>query len=315
MALISILMPTYNVALFVREAVESILNQTLGDFELIIVDDGSTDGTYNIIKELAQRDKRIKLYKSDVNQKICKTLNMAWSHAKGDFIGRMDGDDISQSNRFSELKKYLDEHPDCALVGSGMITIDEKGEEVSRPRFITKSENIYKYMKYRSCIPHIWLARREVYERLNGYREIPYAEDYDFLMRAMQYGFGLANVNQYLYKCRIRNGNTGSTNGLAQHKAKLFVNKLYIEEKREGKEIFSNEAYKEAISSTERDLEQFKKAREHLTFAVFNKKNKLIMIKNTIQAMMLSTYIFRYILEALIFRWGIHEENKIAEKM
>ena len=86
MELISVLMPTYNVEKFIRQAVESILNQTWDNFEFIIVDDCSQDRTYEILSEYANKDSRIKLYRNDTNSKICKTLNRALAHASGKYI-------------------------------------------------------------------------------------------------------------------------------------------------------------------------------------------------------------------------------------
>lgn len=309
MDLISILMPVYNVAPYVEEAVNSILNQTYLNFELIIVDDCSTDLTYEIVEKLAAEDSRIKLYKNQKNLKICKTLNRAWKVAKGSYIARMDGDDISLPNRLEILKRYLDTNPQCDLVGSGMITIDEYGNELSSPSFIKNSSNISKYMKYRSCIAHIWMSRREVYESLDGYRELPYVEDYDFLLRALRYGYILANVDAYIYKCRIRQGNTGSTNGLSQHLAKRYVTRLWKRECKAGKELFSQRDYEQAIESSYEKKIRFQRAREHLNIAVHHKNNKIVMIYHTLVAMTKSYLIFLYIIDSIAIRIGVLVEQ------
>lgn len=313
MDLISVLMPVYNVERYVEEAAESILSQTYKELELIIVDDCSTDGTYAVLEKIAGRDKRVHLYRNEQNFKICKTLNFAWSKAKGKYIARMDGDDVSLPNRLEVLKQYLDTHPQCSLVGSGMITIDEDGNEMSCPGFIKESAYINKYMGFRSCIPHIWLAKREVYDVLNGYRDMPYVEDYDFLLRAIRYGYNLANVDDYIYKCRIRTGNTGSTNGLAQHKAKRYVTKLWKQEKKKNEDLFSRNDYLKAINSTEAQKKSFQKARDHLNYAIHHKDKKVAMVVHTIIAMISSRELFLYIIDSTLIRIGILEE-RLKEK-
>ena len=155
MKLISVLMPTYNVEKFIGAAVESILTQTWTNFELIIVDDCSTDHTYNILKEYAAKDSRIQLYKNEINSKICKTLNKALCHAKGEFIVRMDGDDVSLPDRFERLYQFLVDNPQVDLVGSNVITIDEEGKEIGRKSYIYTNEGIKRGNKYMPCIAHI----------------------------------------------------------------------------------------------------------------------------------------------------------------
>lgn len=227
MELISVLMPTYNVEKFVSEAVESILGQTWTNFELIIVDDCSTDHTYDILKKYAAADGRIRLFRNDINSKICKTLNRALSQAKGQFIVRMDGDDISSPDRFEKLYRYLQIHPDVDLVGSNTIAIDENGRELGRKDYLLHNKAIQIGNRYMPAIAHIWMARRKVYDELNGYRDIPYAEDFDFLLRGTIKGFRYANVDEYLYSVRHRNGNTVSSNGLVQRKTANYVKKIH----------------------------------------------------------------------------------------
>lgn len=124
--LISVLIPVYNVEAFVKEAILSICNQSYKNIEIIVVDDCSTDNTYNIVAELVPNDARIKLFKNNKNSKIVKTLNFALEQSKGDFIARMDGDDISAPQRLEKQLNFLLKHPQYALVGSHVTTIDSK---------------------------------------------------------------------------------------------------------------------------------------------------------------------------------------------
>lgn len=309
MDLISILMPVYNVEPYIEEAVNSILNQTYENFELIIVDDCSTDNTYKILEIMSQKDKRIKLYKNKINSKICKTLNRALELSTGDFIARMDGDDISETNRLEILKKYLDDHKECSLVGSQIVSINEKGKLLSYKKYLRTNEYIKKYMSIGSTIPHFWLARRNIYITLGGYRDIPFAEDYDFIMRGKNRGYNFANVEEYLYKMRIRQGNTGSTNGLKQHRVKRLVQRMAKKEKT-GKNIFTPKMYTDAITTSKKAEKSFSNAYRHLNNAIQNRNDKFYLIRETILSMFMSPYIAEYIISASLLRFGIWCEDK-----
>lgn len=302
MDLISVLMPTYNVEKYIRQAVESVLEQTWKNFEFIIVDDCSKDGTYKILSEYAEKDKRIKLYRNNVNSKICKTLNRALSYAQGNYIVRMDGDDISLPNRFERLYQYLQLHPEIDLVGSNTISIDENGEEIGRKDFLLCNDAIKKGNQYMASIAHIWMAKRNMYEKLEGYRDIPYAEDYDFLLRGEIQEFQYANLNEYLYKVRLRGGNTVSSNGLIQRKTADYVKKLHKLELRTKKDCFDEKKYRCAIFCTENEKRIYYNAAMLLSQAITHKNNKIFMIEYTVKAAIRSKYVFCYLKDAVMIR-------------
>lgn len=236
--LISVLIPTYNVEKYIFEAITSILNQTYKNLEVIVVDDGSTDRTYEILTAIAATDSRIRVYRNKENKRIVDTLNTAYSYCTGDFIARMDGDDISTPNRLEEQLSFLLKNKDIALVGSNVKMIDEDGNTIHYSRYLTKFENIQLAKKYFSPVNHIWLAKREVYDKVGFYR-IPTVEDYDFILRAIDYGFKVSNVPGYLYFQRIRHGNTATSAGLTQRKSIEFVRKLARERTQSGSNIDS----------------------------------------------------------------------------
>lgn len=302
MDLISVLMPTYNVEKYIRQAVESVLEQTWKDFEFIIVDDCSQDKTYKILTEYAQKDERIKLYRNNVNSKICKTLNRALAYSKGNYIVRMDGDDISAPNRFERLYQYLQQHSDVDLVGSNTISIDENGIEFGRKSYLYQNRAIQIGNQYMPAIAHIWMARRNVYDELCGYRDIPYAEDFDFLLRGEIKGFHYANINEYLYSVRHRNGNTTSSVGLIQRKTADYVKKIHRYECRDGKDHFDKEEYRKSIVCSKQEQENYCNAAILLSNAIKHKSNKKDMIVLTIKAAMLSPYLFHYLIDAIKMR-------------
>lgn len=312
--LISVLMPVYNVKAYVEEAVNSVLNQTYRNIELVIVDDASTDGTYEVLLDLQKKDSRIRLYHNELNNKICKTLNKALKYAKGKLIARMDGDDISAPRRLEILKEYLDSNPDISLVGSWSIAIDEKGRCISRKKYPCGNTAIMKGNQFMSSVSHIWMARYEVYKELDGYRNIPYAEDYDFLLRGEINGYKYANIAQYLYKIRIRQGNTVSSNGLVQRKTFYYVRKLHRKEVSTRKDCFSEEDLKAAVKCTDAQKDRYDKSARYLNAAIMSKTNKTALIINALRAAMGSQYIFRYLVSSVRLRILVLKENRVISR-
>src|SRR5262249_44460136 len=124
---VSVMMPVYNAERYVGKAIESVLNQTLSDFELVIVNDGSTDGSLEILQEYAARDPRIRLT-SRPNVGLVGSRNELLDAARSNLVACMDADDISRSDRLERQVEYLRAHPDCVLVGSRVIIIDPDGQ-------------------------------------------------------------------------------------------------------------------------------------------------------------------------------------------
>lgn len=287
-SLISILIPTYNVEAFVEEAISSICNQTYTNLEIIIIDDCSTDQTYSILQKLAAKDSRIKLYRNTTNKKIAATLNDAFQLSTGDYIARMDGDDISVPSRLEQQLNYLKKNPEVDLVGLNYIVIDEKNLEIKKEQHISNPDKIRRASAYVSPIPHFWLAKRIVYEKIGPYR-IPGAEDYDFILRGLDLGFTMSNIQEYLYLHRIRGGNTATSAGLKQKKAFRYVKKLKKERKNGGKDSYSPTALEKAIHSTQLQKTVFSIASlHHHKYILKKKKNKIASLIHLVIAICLS---------------------------
>jgi glycosyltransferase involved in cell wall biosynthesis len=177
---ISVLMPAYNAEKYIAEAIESILKQTYKDFELIIVDDASTDDTAKIIKSYAKRDKRIKYYKNEKNSGVTITLNNGLKHCSGDYIARMDSDDVSMKKRFEEQVREMDKGSD--LIGTNITFIDENGKKSGTRKY---SNEIDKVIIIESPLAHpTVMFRKEFLKKTGNYRpEYNSAEDYDLWIR------------------------------------------------------------------------------------------------------------------------------------
>lgn len=239
--LISIIMPTYNVQDYVAESIQSILEQTYTNFEFIIVDDCSTDNTYYICKEFAEKDDRIKVYRNEKNSKIEYTLNKALSYSSGKYIVRMDGDDISDVKRLETMKIFLDEHKEVKLVGTSAITINSDGEEIGKTTFLDNEELIKKTCLLKTPVVHIWMTYKSIYDELNGYRTLFATEDYDFVLRVLSKGYKVTNIANYFgYKIRVnRKGNSTSCFGVKKLKSSRYTAKLYIEREKKNFDSYS----------------------------------------------------------------------------
>jgi len=211
---ISVVMTVFNGRRFIREAIDSILNQTFGDLELIIIDNASTDGTKEIVHSYA--DSRIVFIENRENLGQTKALNIGIKQARGEFIARMDADDISLSNRLELQHKYLQEHKEVAVVGAWYYEIDEEGRFIREFKLPVNPMQIKAYLSASSgltyhCIPHpIVLMRKSAILDVELYDENYIAQDYDLWVRISR-KFLLANINKPLFKYRIcKNSQTSS---------------------------------------------------------------------------------------------------------
>lgn len=181
--LISVIMSVYNEEKYIDESLKSILNQTVKDFELIIVNDCSTDNTKQIIDELAAKDSRIKLIDNEQNMGLTRNLNKALAYARGEYIARMDGDDISMPNRFETQIKYLEEHPDIMLISCNTTTFGEK-KLVSDIAGTPEELRCKMLLRPQLAHPGFMMRAKLITEYGFGYDEhFRSAQDYDFAAR------------------------------------------------------------------------------------------------------------------------------------
>ena len=135
-------MPAYNAEKYIGEAIESILNQTFKDFEFIIIDDCSTDKTWEIIQEYAKKDSRIRAFHNEHNLYISKARNLSIELSQCDILAIMDADDNSMPNRLEKQYNLLLNNPDIAVVGAFMEIIDELGKSILIRKYLEKDEDL-----------------------------------------------------------------------------------------------------------------------------------------------------------------------------
>jgi glycosyltransferase involved in cell wall biosynthesis len=206
---ISVIMSVYNGEKYLREAIESILNQTFTDFEFITVNDGSTDNSLEIIRSYS--DERIRIINNEKNIGLTKSLNKALKQSRGEYIARQDADDISSPNRFEEQMKYLKEHLEVVLLGTGVYLIDENGKIVGK-RIALAKPDIKDLFKGNQFNHGSVMFKKEVINQLGGYNElIRYSQDYELWLRIAK-SYEVRNLTQLLYKLRSHDANIGLTN-------------------------------------------------------------------------------------------------------
>ncbi len=199
---VSVCMPVFNAEPYLRLAVESILQQSFTDFEFIIIDDGSTDKSRQILEQYARRDARIRLV-SRPNTGYVTALNEALSMSRAPYLARMDADDVSMPDRFEKQLEYFRNHPDCVLLGSQILMIDPFGSSLYRPEHRLNHDEIDAQLLagvgWAVVHPACMMVREHV-TALGGYR-MELAEDLDLFLRLAERG-RIANLPDVLLHYR-----------------------------------------------------------------------------------------------------------------
>lgn len=207
---ISVLMPVYNTAAFLKEAVDSILNQTFKDFELIVLNDCSPDNSEEILDTYA--DDRIVRYRGQQNVGLANILNVGIRMARGELIARMDSDDISLPQRFEKQVHYLDTHPHIDLVSAGMKRFGDSNEVISYRSDIEEVK--FAALAY-SPVLHsssVWRKDRFLNKDLFYRQEMVPCEDFDLWTRALAQGLALVNIPEVLYLYRTHSAQVTKVN-------------------------------------------------------------------------------------------------------
>lgn len=221
---VSIIMGIYNCSSTLSEAIDSIIAQTYTNWELIMCDDGSKDNTYDVALSYKEKyPNKIILIKNEKNLGLNKTLNRCLENATGEYIARMDGDDISLPLRFEKEVSFLDEHPEYAIVSSPMIYFDENGEW-GESKAIENPTNLDFVTGTPFCHAPC-MVRKEAYKEVNGYStddRTLRAEDYNLWFRLYSMGYKGHNLQTPLYKMR------DDENAYSRRSFKFAKNEAYV---------------------------------------------------------------------------------------
>jgi Glycosyl transferase family 2 len=227
---VSVIMPVFNGGRFLAAAVESVLKQSFDDFEFIVIDDGSTDQSSALLLEASRSDHRVRLL-SQANSGVVVALNRALELARGEYIARMDADDVALPPRFARQVAFLDAHPDVAVVGSAIRLIDEEGRTIRDVDYPLTPAEVSEFLIEVGCAlahPAVMMRRVDV-AGAGGYRSAyRHAEDYDLWLR-MSETRALANLPDRLLLYRQHPGKASARYATAQmlatHLARLCAKK------------------------------------------------------------------------------------------
>lgn len=220
--LVSVVMPVYNGRRYLRDAVQSVLAQTLRDFELIAIDDGSTDASGDLLERMAESDPRIVVLRQ-TNAGATRALNLGISRARGQFVARMDADDVCLPRRFERQVEFLRSHLDHVAVGSAVQMIDPEGNPLCESRWPLTHEELDAATLAAKSIGGLAhptaMIRTASLREVGAYREkFRVAQDKDLWLRLAEVG-RLANLPDVLLKYRFHGESTGARKGSEQQAA------------------------------------------------------------------------------------------------
>ena len=229
---VSVVMGVYNEKLeWLKECVDSVLNQTYKGFEFVIVlDNPSNTILKKYLVDLEKKDNRIKLLINKKNIGIIDSANRGIEFASGEYIARMDADDICTNNRLQEQLEFLDDNPKIHLVGSKMIFIDENGNKLYEDKYKLKDFNqIREHIKYCSALSQpTFMFRKKTIVEIGGYRNAYCAEDYDLCMRLVERGYEITNIQKVLVYYRVRANGISVGKRRYQLTATVYLQKKYV---------------------------------------------------------------------------------------
>ncbi len=232
---VSVLMPVRDGLPYLHEALGSILTQSFSDFELIVIYDGSTDGSGDVVRAAA--DPRVTLIRTR-GIGVAAALNTGLRVARGEFVARQDADDVSGADRFAKQVQYLDSHPDVGVVSSRVRFIDAHGADIETDwtRAVrgqwepaVTPEAIARLMPQTCCVIHgTVMVRREALVECGGYRaELPVAQDYDLWLRLLPRA-RFARLPDRLYSFRIHGAQVSATRGREQARHAIAAKLRYV---------------------------------------------------------------------------------------
>jgi|GEM_PF-575678 glycosyltransferase len=245
--LLSVIMSVYNEEKeWVCESVESILRQTYPFFELLIViDNPDLDiDTRSYLLAVEKKDQRVKLIFNEKNMGLALSLNKAIDLAAGEYIVRMDADDISEEDRLLDQLKYLEKNQ-LDMIGSGRRIINEKGKVlVEEEKPVTNPLLLKKLLPITSCFVHpTVMIKTNVLRRLAGYRNFRQSQDYDLWLRLYDAGYSLGNINRTLLQYRVRESGISNKKPYLQYLTSVYQKKLHKERVNRGEDSFSSESF------------------------------------------------------------------------
>lgn len=207
MSRVSIVLPTFNGEKFIGESIDSIINQSFKDWELIIVNDCSNDSTLDIVNHYAHNDNRIKVISNEVNQKLPQSLNIGFQAAKSEYLTWTSDDNYYLPQALDKMVHFLDENPDCQMVVADMENIDAEG--VLLGKFYSYDD---EFMFYSNCVGACFMYRKSAREAVGEYDPNWFlVEDYEYWLRILTKYKHIGRIDEILYRYRRHNDSLTET--------------------------------------------------------------------------------------------------------
>lgn len=225
---VSVIMPAYNAEKYIAEAIDSILNQTFADFEFIIIDDGSKDNTVEIVKSYS--DKRIRFYQNEHNMGVAATLNRGIELATGEYIARMDSDDISLPERFEKQIYVLDNDKKIAVCAGNAIVFSKESQYITQLPLKDREIKYNLFISSPFVHPSV-MIRKSVLDSSNIRYESEFdgREDYRMWMKISLLDYKLLNIDEPVLKYRIHTGQVTQKKDLSQIAKHTKLKKWYLD--------------------------------------------------------------------------------------
>ena len=203
---VSVVMSVYNEdADYLKSAIESIVAQTLNSIEFLIVCDNPDYEHVRIIDEYARNHSCITIIRNAENMGLAASLNTAIMQSSGEYVARMDADDVSMPDRLARQYDYMERHPEIGMLGMQAVNVDEHGNEIRISRKPLSYGAIKEYAKYACPLIHpVWFVRKRVYVELGGYMNMSPAQDYHFIAKALRAGVIINNLAEVGLKYTVR---------------------------------------------------------------------------------------------------------------
>lgn len=247
MCKISVLMSAYNESeKELNESITSILNQTFKDFEFIIVNDNPQNKELKIVlKKWVNIDKRIKIIENKRNIGLAMSLNKAAEAAKGEYLARMDADDISVKDRFEKQVAYLEKNADIDLVCSNFYFINDNSQIIDRKFDYLSKKQLKRLLTVWNTIHHpTVMMKKTTFLEIGGYRDFPCAQDYDLWLRMLNNNCNFYMMHEKFLKYRIRENSTTSSKRLLQVLTMNYMKQLYKERLKKHFDSYSEANYR-----------------------------------------------------------------------
>ena len=315
-ALISVILPLYNEPeSLAKQAIDSILTQTYSKLEIILLlDNPDNDILKNILSEYSKKDKRIIVAINEKNKGLPETLNKGIDMATGDFIARMDGDDISTADRLEKQLAYMQTHPQTDLLGSDAFAINEEGKLIGEYHKLATDYSQKMMLRHISInlIHPTWFGKSKLFKQCK-YRNFTHCEDYDFMIRAYALGYHFHNLKEKLFYVRIQQTSLRSVS--RKYAYEQYINTLRV--KSQFKE-FRKKHMKNYPELPELTYDLNDKERYQSTISLLNELREAFFQKQFVKFINLFIKIARKDFRPLAFRIKVFTLSKVlvlAEKI